>query len=394
MEFLTDTKIDFMKYRRGWIVVSAVLILSSVLAIFVHGKLNVGVDFAGGTQLTLQLQERPEIDEIRSVLAEAGLDDAQIQRFGEEDSNEVLIKAPLPEDPEVDIQERILQALDERYNPEARPVDLNRAGADAVAGLLLQQDPAGVAQEGGDAAVEYYSGIAESILAAREDLGIFASWDQLAAAAGVSDQVLESLRENATLGTYALLGAENVGPQIGRELRTKGVLAVVLSLFGMLAYIWVRFELRFGVGALAATIHDVFVVLGLYAWMDFEFNLTTVAAFLTLVGYSVNDTVVIFDRVRENLRLTRRETLVQVINRSINQNLTRTVLTSGTTLLATGALLVLGGDVLRGFAFVLTIGIVVGTYSSIYIASPFTILWEELTARRAEAAARKPSKAA
>ncbi|MFP3939349.1 MAG: protein translocase subunit SecF [Acidobacteriota bacterium] len=394
MEFLTNTNIDFMKYRRGWIVVSLVLIVASVLAIFVHGKLNVGVDFAGGTQLTLQFQETPEIDEIRVILAEAGLDDALIQRFGDAGSNEVLIKTPLPEDPEVDVQGRILQALDARYNPEVRALDLNRTGADPVAGLLLQQDPEGVAQEGGDTAAEYYSGIAESLLEAREDLGIFASWDQVGTAAGVGEEVLASLRDNASLGTYALLGAENVGPQIGRELRTKGVMAVVLSLFGMLAYIWVRFELRFGIGALAATVHDVFVVLGLYAWMDFEFNLTTVAAFLTLVGYSVNDTVVIFDRVRENLRLTRRESLPEVINRSINQNLSRTVLTSGTTLLATGALLVLGGDVLRGFAFVLTVGIVVGTYSSVYIASPFTILWEELSSRRSEAAARKPSKAA
>lgn len=394
MEFLTNTKIDFMKYRRGWIVVSLVLIVASVLAIFVHGRLNVGVDFAGGTQLTLQFQERPQVNEIRSVLAEAGLDDVQLQRFGDEGSNEVLIRAPLPEDPEVDIQEQILRALDERYNPEAPSIDLNRSGSDAVAGLLLQQDPEGVAQEGGDTAADYYSGIADSILDARENLGIFQSWEHLVSAAGVGEAVAQSLQESAGLGTFSLLGAENVGPQIGQELRTKGVLAVVLSLFGMLAYIWIRFELRFGIGALAATIHDVFVVLGLYAWMDFEFNLTTVAAFLTLVGYSVNDTVVIFDRVRENLRLTRRESLPQVINRSINQNLTRTVLTSGTTLLATGALLALGGDVLRGFAFVLTVGIVVGTYSSVYIASPFTILWEELTARRAEAAARKPSKAA
>jgi preprotein translocase subunit SecF len=136
------------------------------------------------------------------------------------------------------------------------------------------------------------------------------------------------------------------------------------------------------------------VVLGLYALLDFEFNLTTVAAFLTLVGYSVNDTVVIFDRVRENLRLTRRAPLLEVINRSVNQTLSRTVLTSGTTLLATGALLIWGGDVLRGFAFVLSVGIVVGTYSSVYVASPFAVLWEELTSRRRAAAGKGAPKAA
>jgi preprotein translocase subunit SecF len=196
------------------------------------------------------------------------------------------------------------------------------------------------------------------------------------------------------VGTFALLGAENVGPQVGRELRIKGIWAVILSLVGMLVYIWIRFELRFGIGAVLASFHDVMVVLGLYALMDYEFNLTTVAAFLTLVGYSVNDTVVIFDRVRENLRLTRRVPLLEVINRSVNETLSRTVLTSGTTLLATTALFIWGGDVLRGFAFVLTAGIIVGTYSSVYMASPFVILWEELFSRRRAAAGKDASKAA
>jgi preprotein translocase subunit SecF len=385
MEFLRDSNFDFMKYRRLWVAVSVVLVVVSVLAVFVHGKLNIGVDFAGGTQLTLQFQEEPVVDEIRGILAGAGLDDAQIQRFGESGSNEVLIKAPVAEEGAQENQERILAALDQRYNADARGVDLNRAGADAVAGLLAQLDPEGVMEAGGDTAQSYYEGIADSILEVRKDLGIFASWEQVASAEGVSPETLEALRENASLGAITLLGAENVGPQIGRELRTKGILAVVLSLVGMLVYIWVRFELRFGIGAVIASFHDVIVVLGLYALLDFEFNLTTVAAFLTLVGYSVNDTVVIFDRVRENLRLTRREPLIELINRSLNQTLSRTILTSGTTLLATGSLLVLGGDVLRGFAFVLTVGIIVGTYSSVYVASPFAILWEELVRRRTPA---------
>jgi preprotein translocase SecF subunit len=143
----------------------------------------------------------------------------------------------------------------------------------------------------------------------------------------------------------------------------------------MLAYIWMRFELRYGVGAVVATFHDVLITLGLFTVAGLEFNLTTIAGFLTLVGYSVNDSVVVFDRVRENLRQNRRGTLEQVMNESLNQTLSRTVLTSGTTLLVVGCLLVLGGDVLRGFAFILTIGVVVGTYSSIYIASPLALVW-------------------
>jgi preprotein translocase subunit SecF len=410
MEFLRDTKIDFMKYRKVFVVVSAILAIVAIMAVFVHGKLNIGVDFAGGTQLTLKFQGEPQVDEIRTVLQQAGFDEAQIQRFGEEEANEVLIRTPLDEedeaaageaagtaepaqverapgdDEEESGQRRMLAALDQRYNAEATGMDLNRSGATAVTNLLMAADPTGLVDPAPEAdnreAEAHYEAIADAILEVREDLGIFTSWDQVAGAEGVTADVVSTLRERTSLGRYALLGAESVGPQIGQELRTKGILAVVLSMVGMLAYIWIRFELRFGVGAVVATLHDVLIVLGFYALMDFEFNLTTVAAFLTLVGYSVNDTVVIFDRVRENLRLTRREPLVDVINRSINQTLTRTILTSGTTLLATASLLVLGGDVLRGFAFVLTLGIVVGTYSSVYVASPVTVLWEELTQGR------------
>ena len=146
----------------------------------------------------------------------------------------------------------------------------------------------------------------------------------------------------------------------------------------MLAYIGLRFELRFGIGAVMASIHDVLVTLGLFIVMRFEFNLTTIAAFLTLIGYSTNDTVVIFDRVRENMRKNRRKPLIEVMNESINQTLSRTIMTGGLTMLTVAALLVLGGDVLRGFAFVMTVGIIVGTYSSVYVASPFALLWEQL----------------
>ena len=220
--------------------------------------------------------------------------------------------------------------------------------------------------------------MADAVLEVRREEGLIESWAQLENAPGVSPAVVSVLREEADLGNYAVLGVENVGPQMGEELRRKGILAVVLSLVGMMIYIWIRFELRFGVGALMAVLHDVLVGLGLFALAGFEFNLTTIAAFLTLVGYSVNDTVVIFDRVRENMQKSPSTPMLDQMNRSLNETLSRTVLTSGTTLVAVGALLILGGDVLRGFAFVLTIGVVVGTYSSIYIASPFALVWEQV----------------
>ena len=147
-----------------------------------------------------------------------------------------------------------------------------------------------------------------------------------------------------------------------------------------MAYIWYRFELRFGLGALVALVHDVSIALGAYAVLGYEFDVTSIAAFLTVVGYSVNDSVVIFDRVRENLRRNRRDPLAEVINRSLNQTLSRTLLTSGTTLLPVGTLFLFGGDVLRGFSFVLMMGVIVGTYSSIFVASPMVLLWERFRA--------------
>jgi preprotein translocase subunit SecF len=380
MELFRDTHIDFMKYRKFWIVVSIALVVVGIFSVFVHGKLNIGIDFAGGTQLTVQFAERPEIDRLRRVLSQAGID-PQIQRFGEDDANEVLIKTPTAEGTEEGSRDLVVRALDAEFNEGGgAPLDLNRDGVAEITSLLMQRDPEGMITGEADreAAQAHYEGIAQAVLEARRENGLIASWDQVESAPGVSPAIAGLLRGNATLGNFSILGVENVGPQMGRELRQKGILAVVLSLFGMLGYIWLRFELRFGIGALMASIHDVLVALGLFALFGYEFNLTTIAAFLTLIGYSVNDTVVIFDRVRENMQKSPNTPLLDLMNRSLNETLSRTVLTSGTTLLAAGALFVLGGDVLRGFSFVLAVGIVVGTYSSIYIASPFALLWEQL----------------
>ncbi|HVS01823.1 MAG TPA: protein translocase subunit SecF [Thermoanaerobaculia bacterium] len=384
MQFLQDAHFDFMKHRRLWAVVSAVFVLIGILAVFVHGKLNVGIDFTGGTQLIVRFQETQDPEELRRVFAGAGMPDAQLQRFGPEGSGEVMIRTPLRagEGEGAREVEAALAALNARFNPDRQGLDLNRRGTEAVTATLLRADPAGLVAADEALARQYYEEVAEAVLDTRQDLGIFTSWEQVAALEGIEPEVVQALQQEGHLGSFALVGQEFVGPTVGAELRQKGLWAVALSILGMLAYIWVRFELRFGIGAMLAVLHDVTVALGLYAWMDYEFNLTTIAAFLTLVGYSVNDTVVIFDRVRENMRKSRRQPLEQVINESVNQTLSRTILTSGTTMLAVGALYVFGGDVLRGFAFVLLVGIVVGTYSTIWVASPFALFWEHWMGKR------------
>jgi preprotein translocase subunit SecF len=389
MELLHKTNIDFMKYRRFWITVSIVLVALGICAI-VGGilgvfRINFGIDFAGGTQMTLRFREQPPIDEIRTLLEQNGMRAATIQRFGSAADNSVIIKTAVSQGTEEGSRAHIEAALDQKFNQgQAGKVDLNRIGAPTLAGLLLQLDPDGVRAQG-DAAPAHYDQVAKNLLETRRVAGIFTSWDQVRGQ-GVSPVVMQTLQQRAFLGDFAVLGVENVGPQIGSELRRQGFWAVALSLLAMLCYIWFRFELRFGIGAIMATIHDVIVTFALFVLFRFEFNLTSVAAFLTLVGYSVNDTVVIFDRIRENMRKSRRKPLIDLMNDSINQTLSRTIMTSGLTMLTVAALLVLGGDVLRGFAFIMTVGIIVGTYSSIYVASPFALLWDRYFSPQAKAA--------
>ncbi len=388
MEFFRDTNIDFMKYSKYFVWLSLALVSLSVVTVFVMGNLNMGIDFAGGTQVTVKFKQRPEIDELRSLMSEAGIKDPVIQQFGTDDANEALIKTSTVEGQEEGSQSLVLAALDSRFNASPpNDFDLNQRGTEALADLLFSLDPDEIRIQDEEVARNHYVEVAQGVLEVRRQDGILDSWDVVSAVPVVSAEALATLEGNTYMGGFAVLGVESVGPQIGSELRRRGVWAVVWSLVGMLCYITFRFELRYGIGALVAVTHDVLVVLGLFALAGFEFNLTTIAGFLTLVGYSVNDTVVVFDRVRENLRRSRRDSLVTTINKSLNQTLSRTLLTSGTTLLTVGSLLFLGGDVLRGAAFILTIGVVVGTYSSIYIASPFAILWERFTAGRRQRAA-------
>lgn len=373
MELLRDTNFDFMKYRKVWVLFSLGVVLAGIFFVFVHGNLNIGVDFAGGTQINIKLKERPDLDELRALLP----NDATIQTFGEAGSNEIIVRTRLAEEGEATTgRDAVIAAFDQRYNQDrGTKVDLNRVGADQVAALLTSADPD---RRGPEAAPAHYQTVTEAILDQRREASIFNTWEDLSRIEGVTPAVLSALQTGGYLGDFAVLGVEDVGPQIGAELRRKGFLAVALSLLGMLVYIWFRFELSFGVGAIMGCVHDVLVTLFFFAASGYEFNLTTVAAFLTLIGYSVNDTVVIFDRIRENMRKSRREPLIDVMNRSINQTLSRTILTGGSTLLVLACLWYWGGEVIEGFAFVLLLGIVVGTYSSIYIASPFALLWEQL----------------
>jgi len=185
-----------------------------------------------------------------------------------------------------------------------------------------------------------------------------------------------------------------VGPTVGRQLEKQAALATLYSLIGMLIYLWFRFELIYGVAAVVAVFHDTLITIGFFALTDRELSLTVIAAILTLVGYSMNDTIVVFDRIRENLRSSRRESLTEVVNRSINQTLSRTVLTSGLTFITVLSLYIFGGEVLRGFSFALVIGILIGTYSSIAVAAPMLVAYQDYRSKRGKRAALPASKKA
>ncbi len=387
MRFLANTNFPFMRYKWAFIGTSLVLVAVSLFSVLFGRGLVMGVDFAGGTQLTLRFKDAPDIARVRRALEGLKLGEVTIQRFDEAGLNEILVRMQNPE-AEGDFTKAMLEALEREFGVPGAAVHLNRDGVDTVRDALVQADPDAV---GGSVEQrrEHYQPMAEALLAYRKEVGLLKGTAELEKIVALSPSVRQYFANDAAFGEFAMLAADNVGPLVGKDLRNKATLAVVFSLAGMLVYIWFRFQLPYGIGALVALFHDVIVTLGALSLTQREMNLPTIAALLTLVGYSVNDTVVIFDRIRERLKLERGMPLPALMDKAINQTLSRTVITSGLTLLVVLALFLFGGDVINTFAFVLLVGIVVGTYSSIYIASPVALAFTRLFERRREAKRRR-----
>ena len=400
MELFRQTNIDFLRWKWWAIGASWALILVGLLAIFVQKGLRFGIDFAGGTQIALRFVSRPDIDHLRKILDAGNFGDFGIQRYEEPEKNEVLIRVQQQAKEGRDITSEVLNLLRQGLAGAIDPakIDLNVQGRDSLAARLAAADPDQMAGRSGVTPAEYYARIAEQVIRRRSEMAVFRSPVDANSVPDVSTAVKQWMQSNTVTGPFVLLSAENVGPQVGADLRQKALWAVATSMVGMLLYIAFRFRsFPFGVGAIIATLHDTLITVGLLALFGREFNLVVVAAILTLVGYSVNDTVVVYDRIRENQRTPKKEPLEAIINRSINQTLSRTVLTSGATMLVVLALFFLGGEVLNTFALTLIIGIIIGTYSSIYVAAPIVVIWKQWSQRRqpvAVVAAPKPASAA
>jgi preprotein translocase subunit SecF len=265
----------------------------------------------------------------------------------------------------------IIKALES--NAPADKSDLNNASSLTIKKYLLDKDPLHL----GTDADQKYGAQGQSIVDYRDKTlgGVLASIDQLQGAADPA--AVASLKDGFYLSDFGVRNVEIVGPQVGAQLQKQAALATAYSLLGMLVYLGFRFEWIYGIAAVITVFHDTLITVGAFSLLKEDVSLTVIAAILTLIGYSNNDTIVVFDRIRENIKLMRREKLSDIVNRSINQTLSRTILTAGLTFLTVLALFLFGGEVLRGFSLALVIGILIGTYSSIAIAAPILVAYQD-----------------
>ena len=388
MEFFRNPNIDFLSKKWYFIAFSLVFSVAGILSmLFWHG-LPLGIDFRGGTLVYVKYSHAPDDNAVRAQMDRAGLHNVRIQRFGTIGSNEILIDLPLQETNEQALDQgrnQIINAL--QTNVSAGKPDLNNTSALSLTAYLMQKDPLHL----GTDAQQRYSAIAQTVVNYRDKTkgGVLANFDELK---GVAEPaVLASIQQDFFLSDFGVYQVEIVGPQVGAQLRKQAVLATLYSLGGMLIYLAFRFEWIYGVAAVITVFHDTLITLGAFSLTNKPISLTVIAAILTLIGYSNNDTIVVFDRIRENLKLMRREKLSDVVNRSINQTLSRTILTAGLTFLTVLALFLFGGEVLHGFSFALVIGILIGTYSSIAIAAPILVAYQDWRSGRNKPPAMVPS---
>ncbi len=383
MELFREPKINWIRLMPIGAVVSLALTAATILSLALKGGPKWGIDFRGGTLVYVRFREQPPLDQIRRALIGRVPGEVTVQEMT--GAREVIIGTEMRSEQELDVARRMItETLAERFAPEKGKLDLNNAGREALAERLREPlQRAGVTM--GEAQLQELAGRIVDFRD-RDRSGLLASLDELAAVPGVTPAVLAVLKQEATLAPFTIRQVEIVGPKVGADLREKALMATLYALAGMLVYIAFRFEFVAGVGAVVASFHDALITIGVFSWLDREISLTVIAAILTLIGYSINDTIVVFDRVRENLKLRFKEALPEVVNLSVNQTLSRTIMTSGTTLVAALSLYLLGGPVLNNMALALLVGVIVGTYSSIFVASAIVVAWHNLTERRKKAA--------
>jgi preprotein translocase subunit SecF len=394
MEIFKNTNFDFLGKKWPFIIASLVVTAIGLVSLVAKGGPRYGIDFTGGNEAFVKFRQRPPVNEIRAAIAKRVTGDVSVVEVANSQDVIINVEQQREEKAQQQVRDSIVAALRESFGGgvsagaggvSAGAFDFNNAGLDALVDRLripLQQG--GVVLSDSD-----LRALCKNMLDFRDGSprsGLLASIGDLSAVSGVTPQVVEVLKRELAVSNYVIKQFQVVGPKIGAELQQKAILATLYSLAGMLVYIAFRFEWVYGLAAVVAVFHDTIITLGIFSVLDKEISLTVVAALLTLIGYSMNDTIVVFDRIRENLKLNKKDTFEKLVNDSINQTLSRTIMVSGLTFLTALSLWIFGGPVLNGFSLALVIGIIVGTYSSIFIASPLLILWRDFAERRAKPA--------
>ena len=371
MRFFENLNFDFLKLRKVTYVISALLFLLGVIAAVTRG-FQFGIDFKGGSEIVLQFEKPIDIADVRADVENIGLGNLEVKTFGGETG--VMIRTELQQIPS-EVYPRVVAGIEEEI--EVLLPGVPRVIVDSTNNSVTYEF------ENPDTATFLTDALFEagfqSGRVSEEPDNV-----QMLVSVGIADWIKENLRAKMKENPFIVLKEDIVGPKIGDELKRDAVLAIFFALLAILIYLGFRFKFIFAFGAVAALFHDVLITLGLFALLygmipglNLDIDLTVVAAFLTLVGYSINDTVIVFDRIRENLKIHKTRPLYDIINTSISQTMSRTILTGGTTLLTVLVLLIFGGEVLRVFAFTLFFGIIIGTYSSIFVAS--TLVYEYAT---------------
>jgi len=378
MRIFENIQIDWIGRRKFFYMVSTALFLLGLINIVIRG-LEFGIDFKGGSEIVLQFSKPIEIGSIRSEVEKLELGNVELKTYGGE--NTVLIRTELQSIPAA-LYPRVIQSIQNEIDKAIPGVErrITDSTQNSITLTLPNPDTTNI--------------LVDKLFEAGFQTGKVSEEptnNQMLVSVGISDWIKENLKERFKDNSFQVLKEDQVGPKVGSELKRDAVLAVLLSLVVILIYLAFRFKFIFALGAVLALFHDVLITLGLYSilygvipGLNLEIDLSIVAAFLTLVGYSINDTVIVFDRVRENLKIHKTMPLFDLLNMSINRTMSRTILTGGTTLLAVLVIFIFGGEVLRAFAFTLAFGIIIGTYSSIFVASALVLEYAERTKKKVE----------
>jgi preprotein translocase SecF subunit len=384
MEIFKQTNFDFLGRKWPFIILSLLLTAAGLISLFVKGGPRYGIDFTGGALMDVNFIKRPPAEQIRAALRQKIPGEIEVQEISTAGSQEMLISTGATKEGSLEaVRTNMLGTLNALFNPGAGgKLDINTASQSALADRL--RDPLTAA--GVTLSDDQFRALVKAISQYRDShSGLIRNFDELSGVPGVTPQVLNVIKAQCFPGAFTVRGFESVGPKIGADLRQQAINVVLIALAAMLVYIAFRFEWIYGVAAVIAVFHDTIITIGLFSLFNKQIDLTVIAALLTLVGYSMNDTIVTFDRIRENLRMQVRGSFREIVNRSINQTLSRTILTSGLTFLTALSLYLFGGQVLNGFSFALVVGIIVGTYSSIFIASPILVFWRDFSEGRRRA---------